>query len=76
MLPCVGFALLLNIIMEKDLAPYFIIGFIPSAFVGHDLNMIAIVAIALAIALIIFELKSAIGSAAPAAPVVDEWEDD
>ena len=76
MLPCVGFALLLNIIMEKDLAPYFIIGFIPAAFVGHDLNMIAIVAIALAIARIIFELKSAIGSAAPAAPVVDEWEDD
>lgn len=76
MLPCVGFALLLNIIMEKDLIPYFIIGFVPAAFVGFDLNMIAIVAIAFAIAMIIFQLRSNAAAAAPTTSVADdEWED-
>lgn len=76
MLPCVGFALLLNIIMEKSLTPYFIIGFIPAAFVGHDLNMIAIVAIAFAIAWIIFQLRSKSDSLeAKAVSVDNEWED-
>ena len=42
LLPCLGFALLLNIIMEKRLIPYFILGFIPAAYVGFDLTMVAI----------------------------------
>lgn len=46
LLPCLGFALLLNIIMEKRLIPYFILGFIPAAYVGFDLTMVAIAAIA------------------------------
>lgn len=80
LLPCVGFALLMNIIMEKSLIPYFIIGFIPAAFVGFDMNMIGIVSIAVAIALIIFEIRSQMNSAQLAsggiASVDDEWEDD
>lgn len=77
MLPCVGFALLLNIILDKSLIPYFIIGFIPAAFVGRDLSMIGIVSIAFAIAWIIFELKSTVANnnVVTAVSSDDEWED-
>ena len=77
MLPCVGFALLLNIILDKSLIPYFIIGFIPAAFVGRDLSMIGIVSIAFAIAWIIFELKLTVANnnVVTAVSSDDEWED-
>lgn len=77
MLPCVGFALLLNIIMETNLIPYFILGFIPAAFVGRDLTMVAIVAVAFAIAWIIFQIHTSLKptSAAPQSSVDNEWED-
>ena len=76
-LPCLGFALLLNIIMETRLIPYFILGFIPAAYVGFDLTMIAIAACAIAIAWIIFMLRQNDGSAAVASSSAadDEWED-
>lgn len=76
-LPCLGFALLLNIILEKNLVPYFILGFIPAAYVGFDLTMIAIAAIAIAIAWIIFMLRSNEGArvAVAAGAADDEWED-
>lgn len=78
MLPCVGFALLLNIIMERSLAPYFILGFVPAAFVGKDLNMIGIVSCAFAIAMIIFWIRSSADNSVvtPATNAGDEWEDD
>ena len=77
LLPCLGFALLLNIIMEKRLIPYFILGFIPAAYVGFDLTMVAIAAIAVAVAWIIFMLRSNEGTAKVAANTAadDEWED-
>ena len=76
-LPCLGFALLLNIIMEKNLVPYFILGFIPAAYVGFDLTMVAIAAIAVAVGWIIFMLRQNEGTraAAAASSVEDEWED-
>ncbi|MCP9334418.1 PTS mannose/fructose/sorbose/N-acetylgalactosamine transporter subunit IIC [Lentilactobacillus hilgardii] len=83
LLPCVGFALLLNIIMEKKLIPYLILGFIPAAFVGEDLNMVAIVLMAFAIAWIIFQLYSDLkpernaddSSSNSGNNNEDEWED-
>lgn len=77
MLPCVGFALLLNIIMDKSLVPYFIIGFIPAAFVGRDLSMIGIVSMAFAIAWIVFEIKTSISTNVSMTinSTDDEWED-
>ena len=80
MLPCVGFALLLNIILDKSLIPYFIIGFIPAAFVGRDLSMIGIVSIAFAIAWIIFEISAKSTNnntvaVSTASDDDDEWED-
>ena len=77
LLPCLGFALLLNIIMEKRLIPYFLLGFIPAAYVGFDLTMVAIAAIAVAVAWIIFMLRSNEGTAKVAANTAadDEWED-
>ena len=59
------------------LIPYFILGFIPAAYVGFDLTMVAIAAIAVAVAWIIFMLRSNEGTAKVAANTAadDEWED-
>ena len=76
LLPALGFALLLNIIMETSLVPYFILGYVPAAFVGTDLNMVGIGAMAFALAWIIFDLKSSSGQMVIAPSVDDnEWED-
>lgn len=83
LLPALGFALLMKIIMNGSLWPYFILGFVPAAFVGFDMNMVGMAAVAVAIALIIFQVKSGQGQvaqpavAAPAAGIAsdDEWED-
>lgn len=76
LLPALGFALLLNIIMETSLVPYFILGYVPAAFVGTDLNMVGIGAMAFAIAWIIFDLKSTSGQVVTqTVSVHDEWED-
>lgn len=84
LLPALGFALLMKIIMNGSMWPYFILGFVPAAFVGFDLNMVGMAAVAVAIALIVFQLRSSGGIvAAPAtAPAAqadiasdDEWED-
>jgi mannose/fructose/N-acetylgalactosamine-specific phosphotransferase system component IIC len=58
LLPALGFAMLLETIMTKKLIPFLILGFVPAAFVGHDLTMIGIAAIAMAIALLIFGVYS------------------
>lgn len=83
LLPALGFALLMKIIMNGSLWPYFILGFVPAAFVGFDMNMVGMAAVAVAIALIVFQLRSAQGVASVqpvTAPVNgiasdDEWED-
>lgn len=86
LLPALGFALLMKIIMNGSLWPYFIIGFVPAAFVGKDLNMVGMAAVAVAIALIIFQVRTGQGTVAVAAPAIaasdttdiasdDEWED-
>lgn len=76
-LPAMGFALLLNIILEKDLIPFFILGFIPAAFVGFDLTMVAIAAMAVAIAWVVFLLRSheAKQPVSVTTSSDDEWED-
>ncbi|MFT3873041.1 MAG: PTS sugar transporter subunit IIC [Nocardioides sp.] len=56
LLPALGFAMLLDVIMTKKLIPFLILGFVPAAFVGHDLSMVGIAAIAFALAMIIFNL--------------------
>ncbi|MBY4797022.1 PTS sugar transporter subunit IIC [Collinsella sp. AGMB00827] len=58
LLPALGFALLMRIIMNGSLWAYFILGFIPAAFVGTDINMVGMAAVALAIAIIIFQIRS------------------
>ena len=74
-LPAMGFALLLNLLWDVKLVPYFIVGFVAAAYLGVD--MVGVCAIAVAIALIMYEIKSAQLTAAPAAAAVkDEWEDD
>lgn len=76
-LPAMGFALLLNIILEKDLVPFFIIGFVLAAYSGIGYTMVGIAALAGAIAWIIFILKRN-NVSSPVQQVVEnnEWEDD
>ena len=84
LLPALGFALLMKIIMNGSLWPFFILGFVPAAFVGFDINMVGMAAIAVAVALIIYQIK--VGQGRTPQPVVstatastiasdDEWED-
>ncbi len=83
LLPALGFALLMKIIMNGSLWPYFILGFVPAAFVGFDMNMVGMAAVAVAIALIIFQIKSGQGQVVQPAVATsatdiasdDEWED-
>ncbi len=55
-LPAMGFALLLNLLMEKELIPYLMIGFALSAWL--KMSMIAVATIALAIALVMYQIKT------------------
>lgn len=55
-LPAMGFALLLNLLMEKEVIPYLIIGFALTAWL--DMSMIAVATISLAIALIMYQIKT------------------
>ncbi|MFF2652985.1 PTS mannose/fructose/sorbose/N-acetylgalactosamine transporter subunit IIC [Streptomyces sp. NPDC058045] len=55
-LPALGFAMLLDVIMTRKLIPFLILGFVPAAFVGHKLTMVGIAAIAIAIALIMYSI--------------------
>ncbi|CAL9329617.1 PTS mannose/fructose/sorbose/N-acetylgalactosamine transporter subunit IIC [Streptomyces sp. enrichment culture] len=91
LLPALGFAMLLDVIMTKKLIPFLILGFVPAAFVGHDLTMVGIAAIAVALAMVMYSLytdlqnrhasTTAAGAPVPAtvsSPATgpdDEWED-
>lgn len=55
-LPSLGFALLLNMLMEKELIPYFVIGFALTAWLS--MSMIGVAAVSIAIALVIYQIKS------------------
>jgi hypothetical protein len=51
-LPALGFALLLNLLLDKKLIPYFVIGFCLSAYL--NMSLIGVCAISFAIAFIIY----------------------
>jgi mannose/fructose/N-acetylgalactosamine-specific phosphotransferase system component IIC len=84
LLPALGFAMLLDIILDRKLWPFLILGFVPAAFVGHDLSMVGIAAIAVAIALVVYSIYTDIDKRLVTAPPVprerelvaaNEWED-
>ena len=54
-LPALGFALLMNLLLEQDLVPYLIIGFALTAWLG--MSMIGVAAVSVALAWIIYLLK-------------------
>jgi len=56
LLPALGFALLLHLLLEFDLIPYFILGFCLAAYL--KLSMVAVAAITIALAWIMFQIKS------------------
>jgi mannose/fructose/N-acetylgalactosamine-specific phosphotransferase system component IIC len=56
LLPALGFALLLNILLEKNLLPFFIVGFAITAYT--QLNTIAVTLLAVAAAWFIYQLSS------------------
>ena len=49
MMPAVGFAMLLNIMLKKEYVPFLIIGFVFAAFLGMDLLAITLMAVAIAL---------------------------
>lgn len=55
-LPALGFALLLNILLEKNLVPFFIAGFAITAFT--HLNTIAVTLLAVAVAWFVYLLRT------------------
>ncbi|NCB32302.1 MAG: PTS sugar transporter subunit IIC [Erysipelotrichia bacterium] len=65
-LPALGFALLLSLLLESDLIPYFIIGFALAAYLG--VSMVGVAGISVALAWIVYILKrdSMNSAAAPA----------
>lgn len=75
-LPAMGFALLLNLLWDTKLVPYFIIGFALAAYLGVD--MVGVCAFSVAIAIVIYEIKVGQLKMTPAASAAteDEWEDD
>lgn len=56
LLPALGFAMLMQILMETRLIPFFIVGFVAAAYTGLD--MMAITLIAFAIAWVMYMLKA------------------
>lgn len=54
-LPAMGFAMLLNLLLERDLIPFFIIGFVLTAYMG--LTMVGVAAVSIAIAWVIYIIK-------------------
>ena len=48
-MPAVGFAMLLNIMLKKEYVPFLIIGFVFAAFLGMDLLAITLMAVAIAL---------------------------
>lgn len=74
-LPAMGFALLLNLLWETKLIPYFVIGFVFAAYLG--VSMVGICALSVAIAAVIYMLKAdqLKGNAQTEVAVDDEWED-
>lgn len=74
-LPAMGFALLLNLLWEVKLIPFFVIGFVFAAYLG--VSMVGICALSVAIAAIIYMLKAdqLAGGSRVNKVVDDEWED-
>lgn len=75
-LPAMGFALLLNLLWETKLIPFFVIGFIFAAYLG--VSMVGVCALSIAIAAVIYMLKAdqlTGDSQDHHKEIVDEWED-
>ena len=56
LLPAMGFAMLLQILITPKLIPFFIFGFVLAAYTGLD--MLAITLIAVSIALVMYQILS------------------
>ncbi|HCW55367.1 MAG TPA: PTS sugar transporter subunit IIC [Erysipelotrichaceae bacterium] len=73
-LPALGFALLLNLLLEKDLIPYFIIGFCLSAYL--NMSLVGVTAVSIALAFIIYIERKNRPVAATVTAVQPETDDE
>ena len=73
MMPAVGFAMLLNIMLKKEYVPCMIGGFVLAAFLGMDL--LAITLLAVAIALYDYYTKSSAVVGSGTVKIEEEYED-
>ncbi len=70
-----GFAMLLSIMMDTELIPFFMIGYTLAAFADTPYNMIGIGVIGLALAWIYFIIANKFGGKQTVAAAADEWAD-
>ena len=76
LLSAYGFAMLLAIMMDTELIPFFIIGYVLAAYSGRSYNMIGIGAIGFALAWIYYLLATKFGGTKTVAVAEDDgWED-
>ncbi len=71
-LPAMGFAMLLDLLLSTELIPYFVIGFICAAYLKMD--MVAVCGVSIAMAAIIYMLKSDILKLKSDKGQKDGWE--
>jgi len=67
--------MLLSIMMDTELIPFFMIGYTLAAFADTPYNMIGIGVIGLALAWIYFIIANKFGGKQTVAAAADEWED-
>lgn len=76
-LPAVGFAMLLKVMLKFEFLPYLLIGFVISCFLDFS-NMLPIAVVGVALALFVYNIENSKKAAAPAASysAVEEDETD
>lgn len=72
MLPAVGFAMLMKVMLKLEFVPYLLIGFVISCFLDFS-NLLPIAVVGTALGLMIYNIENKIASAKPA--VEEEFED-
>lgn len=73
MMPAVGFAMLLNIMLKKEYVPFLIGGFVLAAYLGMD--PLAITLLGVAVALYDFYTKNSTATATKQVKVEEDYED-
>lgn len=73
-LPAVGFAMLLRVMLKTEFIPYLLIGFVIACFLDFS-NLLPIAIVGVALALLVYNIEGKIAAAASAKTVEEDFED-